>query len=71
MLAEKRNFEFEDFLSEEVEIETGALINPKAKLLNFAKIKVAAIDPKIHQEIDSAVKRIEKNLKQLKALVRE
>ena len=71
MSAKKTNFEFEDFLSEDVAIETGVAINPKAKLLNFAKIKVAAIDPKIHQEIDGAIKRIEKNLQRLKTLTKE
>ena len=70
-MPKNRNFEFEDFIDSNVEIETGVAINPKAKLMNFAKIKVAAIDPKIHKEVDEAVARIRKNLKQLKALVRE
>lgn len=71
MSVKKGKIEFEDFIDPTVEIETGVAINLQAKLLNFAKIKVAAIDPKIHQEVDGAVKRIQKNLQQLKALVRE
>jgi hypothetical protein len=71
MSAKKPNFEFEDFLSDDVEAETGLAINPKAKLLNFAKIKVSVIDPRIHKEIDESMRRIEKNLQKLKALVRE
>jgi hypothetical protein len=71
MTAKKPDFEFSDFISSEVEIETGVAINPKAKLLNFAKIKVTAIDPKIHRKVDEAVQRIEKNLKNLKELVRQ
>jgi hypothetical protein len=63
---EKNNFELDDFIVEELEIVAGAKIDPKSKLANFAKIKVAAIDPKIHKEISSALDRIEKNLEKLK-----
>lgn len=67
----KREIEFDDFIDPEVEIETGVAINPKAKLMNFAKIKVTAIDPKIHKEISEAMVRIRGNLQRLKSLVRE
>lgn len=71
MTSKKYNFEFEDFLSEEIEIEAGVAIDPKAKMINFAKIKVAAIDPKIQNEIDETLTRIHKNLRHLKLLVQE
>jgi hypothetical protein len=63
---EKNNFELDDFIVEELEIVAGAKIDPKSQLANFAKIKVAAIDPKIHKEIGDALNRIEKNLEKLK-----
>ncbi len=70
-MLDKKHIEFDDFIDPDVEIETGVTIDPKAKLVNFAKIKVVAIDPRIHKEIDESIKRIEKNLQKLKALVRE
>ncbi len=65
----KNNFELDDFIMEESEVLPGAKIDPKSRLVNFAKIKVAAIDPKIHKEISDSLKRIEGNLEKLKKLV--
>jgi hypothetical protein len=67
----KKQIDFDDFIDPDIEIETGIAINPKAKLMNFAKIKVAAIDPKIHKEISESMQRIRANLQRLKSLVKE
>ncbi len=65
----KDHFELDDFIIENSEVAREVRINPETKLANFAKIKIAAIDPKIHKEISDALKRIEKNLEKLKKSV--
>lgn len=50
------------------DIEIGTIIDPKAKIMNFAKIKVSAIDPKVSKTIEQSVKNIRENLEKLKAV---
>lgn len=50
------------------EIESGVTIDPKAKIMNFAKIKVSAIDPKVSETIEQSLKNIRENLEKLKAV---
>ena len=53
---------------ENSDIESGAVIDPQAKIMNFAKIKVSAIDPKVSKTIEQSVKNIRENLEKLKAV---
>lgn len=50
------------------DIESGAVIDPQAKIMNFAKIKISAIDPKVSKTIEQSVKSIRDNLEKLKAV---
>ncbi len=68
-MSAKNNFELDDFIADDLQIVAGTKINPKAKLRNFAKIKVAAIDPKIHKEVSDSLRKIEKSLDKLKKSV--
>lgn len=70
MIKRKTTIEFDDFINPDIEIETGIAIDPKAKLMNFSKIKVAAMDPNIRKEIAESVKGIRSNLKKLKSVTK-
>lgn len=65
----KHNFELEDFIGEEVKNSPIKNINSQTKLSEFAHIKVATIDPRIHKEISLAVERIRENLAKLRSSV--
>ena len=52
----------------EIEIETDAPIDPKAKIRDFSKIKVSAIDPLVRKRIRESLKNIRGNLVSLKKI---
>jgi hypothetical protein len=59
--------EFIDLRNEpEIEIETDSPINPKAKIRDFSKIKISAIDPLVRKRITESLKNIRGNLVSLK-----
>jgi DNA-binding transcriptional MerR regulator len=58
----------EDFIDpqNEPEIETDAPIDPTAKIRDFSKIKISAIDPLVRKRITESLKNIRGNLVSLK-----
>jgi DNA-binding transcriptional MerR regulator len=52
----------------EIEIETDAPIDPKAKIRDFSKIKVSAIDPLVRKRIRESMKNIRGTLANLKKI---
>jgi len=64
----KKTLDLDDFIDSDVRVKTNATIDPQDRLLDFARIKVSAIDPQLRLEIDQHLKEIEGNLKRLKLL---
>jgi len=64
--------EIEDFIDPrhkaEIEIETDVAIDPKAKIRDFSKIKVSAIDPLVRKRIRESLKNIRGTLANLKKI---
>jgi DNA-binding transcriptional MerR regulator len=62
--------EIEEFIDpkNEPKIETDAPIDPTAKIRDFSKIKVSAIDPLIRKRIGESLKNIRGNLVNLKKI---
>jgi len=64
--------EIEDFIDPrhkaEIEIETDVAIDPKAKIRDFSKIKVSAIDPLVRKRIRESMKNIRGTLANLKKI---
>lgn len=54
--------------SENSDVEGSAIIDPQTRIMNFAKIKISAIDPKVSKTIEQSVKNIRENLEKLKAV---
>lgn len=63
-----QQMDLDDFIDPSVEIEVGASIDPQAKLRDFAKLKIADMDPRVRQTITESAANIRKNLKKLKQL---
>ncbi len=64
----KKPFTLDDFIGEEISGKIAAKIDRGAKISNFAKIKIAAIDPRIRSEVEDKLKNIKQNLNKLKHL---
>ena len=64
--------EIEDFIDPQheakIKIEADAPIDPTAKIRDFSKIKVSAIDPLIRKNIRESLKNIRENLVSLKKI---
>ena len=64
--------EIEDFIDPrhkaEIEIETDVAIDPKAKIRDFSKIKVSAIDPLVRKRIRESLENIRRTLVNLKKI---
>ena len=64
--------EIEEFIDPrnepEIEIETDSPIDPKAKIRDFSKIKVSAIDPLVRKRIRESLKNIRGTLANLKKI---
>jgi len=64
--------EIEEFIDPQheakIEIEPDAPIDPKAKIRDFSKIKVSAIDPLVRKRIRESLKNIRANLVSLKKI---
>lgn len=58
--------EIDDFIDPNVNVEIGVNIDPQAKLMNFSKIKVWAIDPKMKSEIVEKIGNIREELQSFK-----
>lgn len=58
----------EQFISSDTMIKTDTIINPQAKMRDFAKIKISAIDPTVREQLQSKVNDIRSKLNQMKAL---
>jgi len=52
----------------EIEIETDVAIDPKAKIRDFSKIKVSAIDPLVRKRIRESLENIRRTLVNLKKI---
>lgn len=57
-----------DFIDPEVEIQTNSNVDLQEKIMRFAKIKIAEMDPKIREEIRSSVKNIRRNLEEMRSI---
>ena len=66
----KKNHDLEDFIDTDFEIKSHTTIGSKAKLSDFAKIEIPAIDPQIHKKISQQLGKIKTNLQQLKSFVK-
>lgn len=64
----KKTFTFDDFIGEEIVGKVSPKIDRRAKISDFAKIKISAIDPRIRSEVEDRLKNIKQNLNKLKQL---
>jgi len=80
----KKKIDLDDFIHENIKVEkspnkktakatktkesSSTKINPKAKLMDFAKIKVVAIDPRLSKQVENLSTRITDNLEKLRKL---
>lgn len=60
----------EDFIHSEHKVRPDGMINPKAKMLDFARIKVSAMDPSIREQLQSHVDDIRGKLNQMRSLMK-
>lgn len=69
---EKKSSEIDldDFIDPSVEIKVGAPIDPRSKLIDFANIKVAAIDPAVRQKVEQHLHDARVKLDHLKSLIK-
>lgn len=61
----KKDIDLDSFIDPQNPIKTGFTIDPKEKMLGFAKLKVPAISPDIRLKIAKSVETIRENLKKL------
>lgn len=61
-----KSVDLDYFIDPSVNIENGSIIKPQEKLLDFARIKLSAIDPDVRNKLKKSVKNIRKNLDLLK-----
>jgi hypothetical protein len=76
-MLQKKNIELDDFIIEElmekqprINPKVSSKIDPQAKLVNFSHIKVAAIDPRIKEDLSALLKNIKTNLERLKSITK-
>jgi hypothetical protein len=67
-MSNKSKIELDDFISPEREIDIGIKINPKARIVDFADIRVSAIDPNIRGAINWHLSNAKSKLQRLKDL---
>jgi DNA-binding transcriptional MerR regulator len=58
----------DDFIDPQVRVKTGVAFDPKASMLDFAGIRISAIDIDIQKKIEGCVARIKENLEKLRTL---
>lgn len=62
--------DIDDFIDPTKKIDIGIKINPKARIVDFADIKIAAIDPNIKGGIEWHLGRAQEKLKKLKEVLK-
>lgn len=59
----------DQFIHSDENIKNGDIINPQSKMIDFARIKISAMDPEIREKLQSQVNDIRSKLNQMKNLV--
>ncbi len=69
-MTNKKNIEIDDFIVEELIEKPTKKVDPKAKLIDFANIKVAAIDPRVKKEINDLIDSAKSKISRIKSLLK-
>ncbi len=64
-----KKIEIDDFILPERKIDIGIKINPKARIIDFADIKVSSIDPNIKGAIQWHLSSAKSKLEKLKTIL--
>jgi len=64
-----KELDISDFIDPTRKIDIGIKINPKARIVDFADVKIAAIDPNIKGGIEWHLSRAQEKLKKLKGML--
>ena len=70
-MSNKSEFDIDDFLEVEIEIDSGKKkFTPTARLADFADIKLSRIDPAIKEEVLKRLENVRSNLIELKSTLK-
>ncbi len=69
-MTNKKNIEIDDFIVEELIEKPIKKVDPKARLIDFANIKVAAIDPRVKKEINDLIDSAKSKISRIKSLLK-
>lgn len=67
--APRKEIDLDDFISPNIEIETGLNRQGKSRLIDYANIKIHAIDPNIEKEIIERIGNIRRNLQRFRSIL--